>query len=188
MADQEESKRISLQVSSLSTQLIESIDKQSRLEEQLLNANKTITSQKSIVDSYNEMKTALDQLKLDYERDKTKFDKQQEICADAEKKVASLNQEIEDLTASLFDEANNMVVDARKEKNAIEILNGRLQEQLKEKDLLLETLSIQLKNLKTVLYKLENDNNASKRISLSDSAMSSTTLVSYTHLDVYKRQ
>lgn len=177
MADQEESKRISLQVTSLSTQLIESIDKQSQLEEQLLVAKKTISTQQNIANSYNELKQELQSLKLQYETDKTKFKKQEEICADAEKKVATLNQEIEDLTASLFDEANNMVADARKEQNAVEILNSKLKEQLKEKDLLLDTLSMQLKNLKNVLYKFENDFNSSKNVSLSDSATSSTTSI-----------
>lgn len=177
MADQEESKRISLQVTSLSTQLIESIDKQSQLEEQLLVAKKTISTQQNIANSYNELKQELQSLKLQYETDKTKFKKQEEICTDAEKKVATLNQEIEDLTASLFDEANNMVADARKEQNAVEILNSKLKEQLKEKDLLLDTLSMQLKNLKNVLYKFENDFNSSKNVSLSDSATSSTTSI-----------
>ncbi|KAH3663305.1 hypothetical protein OGAPHI_005401, partial [Ogataea philodendri] len=57
----------------------------------------------------------------------------------AEKEVDKLGQEVEDLTASLFDEANNMVSDARREKHDIEIQNSRLQETLKEKDTVLET-------------------------------------------------
>lgn len=176
MSEQEESKRISLQVTSLSTQLIESIDKQSQLEEQLVTAKKTIASQQHAIDSYNELKQNYETLKQEYEKDREKFRKQEVICADAEKKVSSLNQEIEDLTASLFDEANNMVADARKEKNSVEILNAKLKEQLKEKDLLLDTLSMQLKNLKNVLYKLENDH-SSKNVSISDSAMSSSTSI-----------
>lgn len=176
MADQEESKRISIQVSSLSTQLIESIDKQSQLEEQLLNAKKIISNQQTIVDSYNELRSELKAVKEAYQRDKQEYETKRKTYIEAEEKVESLNREIEDLTSSLFDEANNMVVDARKEKNAVEILNQKLKEQLKEKDLLFETLSIQLKNLKNVIYKLENEHNinSSKRTSVSESAMSST--------------
>ncbi|CDO92758.1 unnamed protein product [Kluyveromyces dobzhanskii CBS 2104] len=177
MADQDESKRISLQVTSLSTQLIESINKQSQLEEQLLSAKRQITNQQNSADSVSALKAELEELKLSYEKDKAKFKKQEGICSDAEKQVASLNLEIEDLTASLFDEANKMVADARKEQNAVEILNSKLKEQLKEKDLLLDTLSIQLKNLKNVIYKFENDLNSSKNVSLSDSATSSSASI-----------
>ncbi|CAI4035854.1 hypothetical protein SMKI_14G0630 [Saccharomyces mikatae IFO 1815] len=183
----EEAKRISLQVTSLSTQLIESVDKQSHLEEQLNKSLKTISSQKEAIVNYNRLKTDYEALKRtvlekDDEVNKLREDvvKENELRTKAEDENDKLNKEVEDLTASLFDEANNMVSDARKEKYAIEILNKRLTEQLREKDTLLDTLSLQLKNLKKVMHSLDNESvvtNSSNRYStiLNDSATSSST-------------
>ena len=78
----------------------------------------------------------------------------------AKDEVSRLNKEVEELTASLFDEANNMVADARKETHSIQVKNIKLTEQLQEKSSLLETLEIQLKNLKKVLYDLEEESNS----------------------------
>ncbi|KOG96905.1 guanine nucleotide exchange factor SEC2 [Saccharomyces eubayanus] len=200
----EESKRISIQVTSLSTQLIESVDKQSHLEEQLNKSLRTIASQKSAIDNYNQLKTDYDTLKQTLsERDEEvmrlngNIAKETQLRTKAEDESGKLNREVEDLTASLFDEANHMVADARKEKYAIEILNKRLTEQLREKDTLLETLTLQLKNLKKVMHSLDNEStvtNNSGRYStiLSDSATSSSTSLnkvptsnSFTSQDMY---
>lgn len=151
----EEAKRVSIQVTSLSTQLIESVDKQSHLEEQLNKSLKTIASQKAAIENYNQLKEDYNTLKRELsDRDdevkrlREDIAKENELRTKAEEEADKLNKEVEDLTASLFDEANNMVADARKEKYAIEILNKRLTEQLREKDTLLDTLTLQLKNLK----------------------------------------
>ncbi|CAI6633599.1 CFF_HP2_G0039290.mRNA.1.CDS.1 [Saccharomyces cerevisiae] len=183
----EEAKRVSIQVTSLSTQLIESVDKQSHLEEQLNKSLKTIASQKAAIENYNQLKEDYNTLKRELsDRDdevkrlREDIAKENELRTKAEEEADKLNKEVEDLTASLFDEANNMVADARKEKYAIEILNKRLTEQLREKDTLLDTLTLQLKNLKKVMHSLDNEStvtNNSNRYStiLSDSATSSST-------------
>ncbi|CAI4049377.1 guanine nucleotide exchange factor SEC2 SKDI_14G0610 [Saccharomyces kudriavzevii IFO 1802] len=183
----EEAKRISIQVTSLSTQLIESVDKQSHLEEQLNKSLKTIASQKAAIENYNQLETDHNTLKktLSERDDEVKklhedIAKETQLRTKAEDENDKLNREVEDLTASLFDEANTMVADARREKYAIEILNKRLTEQLREKDVLLETLTLQLKNLKKVMHSLDNEStvtNNSNRYStiLSDSATSSST-------------
>ena len=49
-----------MQLSSLSTQLIESVDKQSRLEEQLRKAKKTIASQSESAASYESLREQLE--------------------------------------------------------------------------------------------------------------------------------
>lgn len=186
----EESKRVSVQISSLSTQLIESIDRQSQLEEKLNQAKRTIQVQKESVANAGALKEETEVLKntviekdaiLSELNEKVKGEKELRIAA--ENSVDELNKEIEDLTASLFDEANNMVATARKETHAIEIKNTKLVEQLKEKDSILETLSLQLKNLKKVIQNLEDDSSAqstNKRTSLmSDNASSSNSLKKY---------
>lgn len=161
----EESNRVSVQISSLSTQLIESIDKQSQLEEKLNQARRTIQSQKSSIDNYNELKSKYDAFELalqakdrETEKLKTEMDKEKALRRTAEQTADNLNKEIEDLTASLFDEANKMVATARKESHTMEVKNSKLKELLEEKDLILETLNLQLKNLKKVLQNLEKEN------------------------------
>ncbi|CEP64349.1 guanine nucleotide exchange factor SEC2 LALA0_S11e02080g [Lachancea lanzarotensis] len=167
MSEDEESKRVSVQVSSLSTQLIESIDKQSLLEEQLLAARKVINGQKASVEAFENLKEQLLQTKDDLKAEKAQNAKTRGLLKNAEQdkdlaqaEADRLNKEVEDLTASLFDEANSMVADARKETHSIKVRNDRLTEQLQEKDTLLETMKIQLKNLKGVLYSLEQEQSA----------------------------
>lgn len=170
----EESQRITNQVTSLSTQLIESIDRQSLLEDKLNQANRTIQSQKLESDRYESLEKEHESLKIEVskknetEKDlRQKLKTQEELRTQADLEVSKLSQEVEDLTASLFAEANNMVADARREKHTTEILNTKLIEQLKEKDNLIETLSLQLKNLKKVIQNVEADSvsNQSNRYS-----------------------
>ncbi|AGO10843.1 AaceriAFR670Wp [[Ashbya] aceris (nom. inval.)] len=183
MDEQEENRRISVQVSSLSTQLIESIDKQSRLEEQLKHAKKALAAQKDVVAQCESARGEAERLRGELAAREGELARQGEELAEArearlaaEGAVERLNKEIEDLTTSLFDEANRMVAKARKEKHAVEQHNTRLQEQLREKDMLLDTLTIQLKNLKDVLYKVEDEqNNRSRRQSVMDSVHPSRT-------------
>ncbi|AAS54042.1 AFR670Wp [Eremothecium gossypii ATCC 10895] len=183
MSEQEENRRISVQVSSLSTQLIESIDKQSRLEEQLQHAKKALAAQKDVVKQCESARGEAQQLRSQLADRDTELERQGEELEEARKArlaaelaVERLNKEIEDLTTSLFDEANRMVSKARKEKHVVEQHNARLQEQLREKDMLLDTLTIQLKNLKDVLYKVEDEQNTrSRRQSVMDSVNPSHT-------------
>ena len=162
--ESEESRRISLQVTSLSTQLIESIDKQTFLEEKLNQANKKLESQRDVVARFEALQ--IDQRKLQdsvSEKDsalkeaKARLKAEQELRRNAELEVSKLSKELEDLTASLFSEANNMVADARREKYTTEVLNSKLVEQLKNKDTLLETLNEQLKSLKKILQDTESE-------------------------------
>lgn len=160
----EENRRISEQVTSMSTQLMESISKQSELEEQLNHATKKVATlqdeSKKYITLKNKYETLLSQNKEAQEQisvlkkdlvDETK------LRNEAEDMVKQLEGEVEDLTASLFAEANNMVADARKEKHTTEILNRKLLEAVKEKDNALETMQAQLKHMKKVVEKMEPD-------------------------------
>ncbi|ODV62110.1 the rab Gtpase Sec4p, the Sec2p Gef Domain, and phosphate complex, partial [Ascoidea rubescens DSM 1968] len=53
---------------------------------------------------------------------------------EADQEVINLSKEIEDLSTSLFSEANNMVVDARRETESIDKKNTILVNEIKEKD------------------------------------------------------
>ncbi|SCU99190.1 LAME_0G02190g1_1 [Lachancea meyersii CBS 8951] len=185
MSEEEESKRVSVQVSSLSTQLIESIDKQSHLEEQLLVARKVINGNQASLQAMDSLKEQVFNLKKDLKAEKAhKFEMRSLLKTMGEEKELAqaeahrLNKEVEDLTASLFDEANSMVADARRETHNIQIKNDKLTEQLQEKDVLLETLKIQLKNLKGVLYTLEEEQNAALMSNRNSIAANETGTVS----------
>lgn len=168
MADNiEESERVSVQISSLSTQLIESIEKQSQLEERLNQAKRTIQGHKNVIEQFNEFKIQYDGLEEKYNAQNEELTKlkeeivsEKELRSTAQKTVDELNTEIEDLTASLFDEANKMVATARREGHAVEVKNTKLMEQLREKDSILEILNLQLKNLKKVLQNVEQESAA----------------------------
>lgn len=167
----EESRRVSTQIMSLSTQLIDSIERQSNLEKELNQANKAIESHASSMQVYEKLKKEYAELK---ERDSDKDEQlnrlredlrnQKEARAEADSNVDKLNHEVEELTASLFDEANNMVADARKISHATELRNSKLVEQLQERDALLETLNLQLKHLKKVIQTLDDDSSASEQV------------------------
>lgn len=69
----------------------------------------------------------------------------------AEKDKRSIEQEVEDLTRQLFEEANKMVASARMEKEEADHRNRQLSAAVKEKDNVLASLQEELKELKAVL-------------------------------------
>lgn len=150
--NEEESKRVSLQVTSLSTKLLESIEKQNQLEGQIGQLEKENSQLKEKSESLNK--------------------KLQEVLVarnQAEDEVSNLSKEVEELSSSLFDEANKMVSNAKREAHDYQMRNNNLISQLKEKDLMMETLQNQLTQLKDVL--LERDS----AVSTTDNSSSSLT-------------
>ncbi|EDO19099.1 hypothetical protein Kpol_2000p67 [Vanderwaltozyma polyspora DSM 70294] len=185
----DESKRFSIQLTTLSTQLMESINKQTQLEDKLQRSRRTIMEQQTAIEQYNDLKVKYDQLDKNFNVTKVKIAKleneskeEHKLRLSAEQKVDELNKEVEELTASLFDEANNMVADARRGAQEIDIKNRKLVEMLHEKDTILETMNLQLKNLKNVLHDLQNDpaniavSNRNSLISTTSASSSSVSL------------
>jgi hypothetical protein len=83
----------------------------------------------------------------------------------AEKEKKQMEQELESLTAQLFEEANGMVASARKETEACEKRNEQLKGQLQDAEVLLHSHQEQLQDLKAVVEKIsserdENESNA----------------------------
>lgn len=78
----------------------------------------------------------------------------------AEAKQKQLENEIEDLTASLFNEANEMVSNASRETYNFKVKNRKLIEELADKDTIIESLQDQLKDLKLMFFKLEDQQRA----------------------------
>ncbi|QDS67968.1 hypothetical protein FKW77_009060 [Venturia effusa] len=108
-------------------------------------------------------------MRVQMEREKLEAVKQMEqeqakrVVAEKEKK--QMEQELETLTAQLFEEANGMVASARKETEASEKKSEQLRSQLKDAEILLHSHQEQLQDLKAVVEKIsserdENESNA----------------------------
>uniref|UniRef100_A0A060T8R5 ARAD1D09394p n=1 Tax=Blastobotrys adeninivorans TaxID=409370 RepID=A0A060T8R5_BLAAD len=146
-----ETEDLSTQVTALSTKLIEAIDRQADLEDQVQVLKKELESTRKdrlaledkLADSNLVEKSALD---LEISKRES-----------AERESSRLQGEIEELTGSLFDEANRMVADAKKETAYILKKNSHLEARLAEKDALLESLNQQLDGLKEVLQDMTDE-------------------------------
>ncbi|KAF3214051.1 rab guanine nucleotide exchange factor S2 [Orbilia oligospora] len=72
----------------------------------------------------------------------------------AEKEKRHIEQDLENLTTSLFEEANKMVIAARKEREAVMRRNDQLEQQLSDTEILLHTHQEQLSELKDALQQM----------------------------------
>ncbi|KAI1981081.1 rab guanine nucleotide exchange factor S2 [Ophidiomyces ophidiicola] len=74
-----------------------------------------------------------------------------------EKEKKGMEQELADLTAALFEEANKMVAAAKKDREAVEKRNEQLQSQIKDTETLLASHQEQLAELKLVMQDMNHD-------------------------------
>jgi Rab guanine nucleotide exchange factor SEC2 len=82
---------------------------------------------------------------------------EKELRLQAEKDKKSMEQELETLTSALFQEANKMVADARKEKEVSDKKVDQLKSQIRDTEVLLESQQEQLVDLKGVLEKMTSE-------------------------------
>lgn len=139
---------ITSEVTALSTKLIQAIDRQADLEDQVQVLRKELDA------SRRDKMELEDQISNGEYVEKAVADRALNDKDVAERESARLQGEIEELTGSLFDEANKMVAEANRETAEWARRNTQLQLQIKEKDSLLENLQQQLKGLKSVLQDL----------------------------------
>ncbi|KAL8839572.1 MAG: hypothetical protein Q9170_001676 [Blastenia crenularia] len=78
-----------------------------------------------------------------------------------EKDKRGMEQELESLTTALFEEANQMVAAARKEREAADRRTDQIRAQLHETELLLVSHQEQLAQLKTVMHRMSIDREGS---------------------------
>lgn len=155
--------RLSEQVTTLSTKLVTEVAKLLELEEALLQARKENAALKMRADeaaAAAEKTPSLDNLLLQlaerYARLQKEHKNLQEQCNVAEEKNKQLEGEVEDLTASLFSEANEMVSNASREAYNFKLKNRKLMEELGEKDSIIANLQDELKDLKELFIKIED--------------------------------
>lgn len=150
--------RLEEKLNAMSTQLLESINKQSSFETKIFELQKQITVFQKQEEKYVSFEQdLLDAKRLAEVQEKKISDLQKELSkeqaykATAEQEANGLREEIGELSTSLFEEANKMVAAEReklyyKDKELIS-LKGVLQ----EKEDILQSLEMQLKNLKVLL-------------------------------------
>lgn len=154
MADDE----LSQQVSQLSTRLIQAIDRQADLEDQLQVLRKELEVARRRNLSFED-KLASGELvtKAVFQKQANRANAASKAQVEAEKESARLQAEIEELTSSLFNEANKMVADANRETSVWGRKNDTLRQQIRERDVLLENMQEQLTALKAVLQDVSDD-------------------------------
>lgn len=148
--------RLTKEVTLLSTKLVTAVAKQSELEENVLHLHKENTNLKSSVNElksfaskYSNLFPKYNQLYKDYQQLKAQKDS-------TETENKKLQSEVEDLSESLFNEANQMVSDALRETYNFKVKNRKLYEEIDEKNAIIDNLQDQLKDLKNLFIKIED--------------------------------
>ena len=165
---------LSTEVAMLSTKLINAINHQTNLDDSLqsaraelegarekiaqleaANREHTKQSEQGLVVSRAEYDRMLEQLsrELNVER---------QARTNVEKEKKRIEGELENLTTALFEEANQMVAAARKDREASETRNKQLRSQLNDTELLLASQQEQLQDLKAVMEKMESERDESE--------------------------
>ncbi|EPS26653.1 hypothetical protein PDE_01591 [Penicillium oxalicum 114-2] len=154
---------LSNEVAALSVKLIQAINNQTTLDDNLaatrqelevaLNKIKTLESEnekyrRDLADQVYVKKADADK-ELTRMRSLLAEETAQRLTAEKAKK--SIEQELETLTADLFEEANKMVAAAKIEREAVEKKNEQLRSQIKDTESLLASHQDQLAELKSVM-------------------------------------
>ncbi|KAK9460912.1 uncharacterized protein V1516DRAFT_695682 [Lipomyces oligophaga] len=190
----EEVETLSREVAALSTKLILAVERTADLEDSLVGAKHELDSAYERINQLEEtQKQYSDRMEkgllverkdVDYETSTLmkKLMEESRKRSQAENDKRSIEQELEDLTGSLFDEANRMVASAMRKQDDLERRNKQLENQIKEKDNLLVSLQEQLKGLKQVLQDVTDVQSSSE--TSESSISSSTNIQSSSNLDL----
>jgi len=95
--------------------------------------------------------------KEDVEKWRKELTEERKLRATAEKERKKMEQELETLTSQLFEEANQMVAEARKEAEAADRRTEQYKNQLSDNEALLKSQQEQLQDLKIVLEKVTSE-------------------------------
>lgn len=161
-ATEEDMERLTTEVATLSTRLVEEVAKSLDLEAQVYSFHRDMVTLRQQAADYPELNRKY--TSLNAQVDKLKAEKE---AAEAENK--RLNLEVEELTASLFDEANNMVNNASQETLNYKIKNQKLKEELQEKSTIIQDLQEQLTIVKEMLMQRDEEDRRRPPISHSPS-------------------
>ncbi|OBA25532.1 hypothetical protein HANVADRAFT_53870 [Hanseniaspora valbyensis NRRL Y-1626] len=152
----EEKERIETSLNDMSEQLMETMNKNQTLESQLIKLQETLSGYEAA------KKKEFDILRQD-------VDKQTKLRETADTEAKGLREEISELSASLFEEANKMVALEKENSYNKEQEIKHLNLKLKEKDALEKDLMDQLASLKDILQDVTENNNGGDFKNASDS-------------------
>ncbi|KAL4885033.1 hypothetical protein BJY04DRAFT_158303 [Aspergillus karnatakaensis] len=152
------------EVATLSSKLVQAINNQTKLDDTLVATRQELEQAqekvRALESENHKYRRDLDDRvlvrKAEYENELMRLkaslaeEKAQRMLAEKEKK--GIEQELETLTAALFEEANKMVAAAKLEREAVEKKNEQLRSQIKDTELLLASHQEQLAELKSVLH------------------------------------
>ena len=153
---------LSDEIATLSSKLVQSINHQTTLDDELQAARHALDIARErmttlqAADAAHQELLRTGQLRRKDEADKELADARRELAEEKERRKR-LELEVNDLTASVFTEANNMVVAARLDKEAAEKRNEQLKNQLSDTETLLRSQQEQLQDLKAVVEKLSSE-------------------------------
>ncbi|ODV77960.1 Sec2p-domain-containing protein, partial [Suhomyces tanzawaensis NRRL Y-17324] len=155
MADESLDARLTQEVTLLSTKLVTAVAKQLELEEATLHLHKEVNLLKNANAKLVQYEEWYKLLLPKYSKVQDELRTTREAKRVAEADNAKLQGEVEDLTASLFNEANQMVSNASRETYNFKVKNRKLYEEIDEKNTIINDLQEQLKDLKELFFRIE---------------------------------
>lgn len=148
--------RLTQEVTQLSTRLVTAVAKLLELEERILHLHKENYQLRNKVKTLTETSQKYNELVPKYNDLQKEHKETVRAKEEAESENKKLQGEVEDLTASLFNEANEMVSNASRETYNFKVKNRKLYEEIDEKNIIIESLQDQLKDLKLLFVKMED--------------------------------
>ncbi|KAK2783275.1 rab guanine nucleotide exchange factor S2 [Onygenales sp. PD_12] len=160
---------LSNEVATLSDKLIQAINNQTILDDTLAATRQELEASRNRVQQLEKANTQHEadvangvlvrKADVDGEISKLKDEaaEQRAQRAAIEKQKKTIELELENLTAALFEEANKMVAAAQKQRDSVEKRNEQLRAQLKDTEMLLASQQEQLTELKSVMQQMNSD-------------------------------
>jgi predicted nucleic acid-binding Zn-ribbon protein len=160
---------LSKEVAMLSTKLINAINHQTNLDDSLQATRHELDWARQEVKRVRAEKQSLDDaiaqgvLVKKAEMDRTIAELRAQLAIEkmhrenAEKSKKATEGELENLTSSLFEEANKMVEAAKKETKAVEKRNSQLKAQMNDQEAMLKTQQNQLQDMRLTLERTETN-------------------------------
>lgn len=148
--------RLAEKVAHLLTKLVTEVAKSLELEEAILQLKRENGNLKSQVSGLSLDAQRAKSAETELAEIKERLGLVEEAKNVAEEKNKQLEGEVEDLTASLFNEANEMVSNASRETYNFKVKNRKLYEEIDEKNAIIDSLQAQLQDLKGLFMKMED--------------------------------
>lgn len=182
---------LSDEVAKLSDKLINAINHQTALEDTLAQTRHELETSRARIQMLEadaraqEEKLSAGLLIKRADADNEKAQLMADLASERKQKGVVLHEkrgiesELENLTASLFEEANKMVASANRDRDAVEKRNQQLRDQVKDTESLLANQQEQLTQLKIVMQQMGNENGEEDGVESGRSSVAPSSPSSY---------